>query len=170
MLSANLVSLRSVSDSSVERIFEHGGHGVFSKPLGKGARGSVSGDLVVLDLLCDANDECIADRIVGIQLKRALALFDEPLHRLALLASSRSVELFQGFFESLDVSFGLLEMFFESFRELLVGGRLGHLGERLGELNFSAVEILQLMNECIMERSYFHTGCLSFADLWAAPR
>ena len=52
---------------------------------------------------------------------------------------------------------GLLEVFFEGRCQLLVSGRLSHLRQSFGELDFSAIEILHLMNERIMECSDFQT-------------
>ena len=68
----------------LERIGKKGNDLVLAEKLGEGSGGSIAGNLVVLHLLGDADNEGVAHLVARVQLQSALALLNEAFHGLAL--------------------------------------------------------------------------------------
>src|SRR6185437_13654263 len=123
---------------------------------GQGARGAVGRDLVVLDPLGRADQGGVACVAVAVGLRDLGALADQALHAVAVLALGLDADRLEHLFEPLHVSAGLLEMIVDGLRQSLRRGRLGDVRKRLHQLLLSAVEILQLCLEHIVERLQLH--------------
>ena len=80
-----------------------------------------------------------------------LALFDETLHSLADLGARCLSEQLEAFVEARDLRFGLGEMSFEEFPQLVVARRLRHLGQRLRQLLLGMQHIAQLIDQQVVK-------------------
>ena len=80
-----------------------------------------------------------------------LALVENAHDGIAGLAAGRLVEQFENLLEALDLAFGLVVMLLERGAQLVGGGRLRHLRQRLQDLLFGEVDVLQRIEEQIVE-------------------
>lgn len=83
-----------------------------------------------------------------------LAFLDQSHHALAGLGARRRTQHPETFVETLDLTFGLRQMLFEKFAQLVEACRLHHLGERLGKLLLCMKDVAQFIDQEISEAGF----------------
>ena len=115
----------------------------------------------MLDFLRRRDHRRIARGVVVDVAHHLLAFLDETLHTLARLAARRHVQLLEDLFETFDLLFGLLQMFFDCLSQLFTRSLLRHLRQRFRELLLGVVDVFQFVVQEIAERfKTGHTVCL----------
>ncbi len=154
LVSATWVSFLSVAISSLECRIKQG-HRIFqTELLGPGFQRAVAGDLVVLDRL-GGGDEAGVERLGALEvLDDGLAFLDDAEDGVAGLAAGGFADQFEHLLQALDMTFGLFEMLLEAGLQLGRLGRLGHLGQRLDDLLFGVIDVLEGIEEQVVERLF----------------
>src|SRR5258705_12735926 len=80
---------------------------------------------------------------IGILLHDLLAFIENALDGIALLAARGLAEQLEYLFQALDLSLGLIMMLFERGPQLVRIGRLRHFRQRLQDLLFGVVDVLE---------------------------
>ena len=131
----------------IERFLEEIGEIVVTEASRESAGGAVAGDFVMLDALRRADETGIANALFRIFIDQLRALFYQAFHGFACVPGELFAKLLADLRESLDVPFGLLEVFFEAGFEFWICRGFRHLRERFDELVFSAVEVFEFVKE-----------------------
>ena len=100
---------------------------------------------------------------------RFLTFFDEPLHTFAGLAPCGHAQKLEHLFEPSHLHAGDFEMLLERCTELIALGCLGHLRQRLHELLFRVVDVLEFLDEQFLEIFSCHFASFHKARPWG-PR
>ena len=140
----------------LEGLLDEFGDVVVAEVLGDGAGGAIAGDLIMLYALGGADEAGIADWILGVFADELGALLDEAFHGLAFVAGEFFVEDSGDLLETLDVAFGLFEVFLKAGFEILVCGGFRHFREGLDQLVFGAVEVFEFVKKEVFQGFEFH--------------
>src|SRR5580704_4490388 len=117
----------------VEGLFEEGFRFGLSEQTCPGPYAAIGRNFVMFDALRGGNERCIFHATFEVFIHEILAFLDESNHRSALRAAGLFAESLENLLETVDVTLGLFEVFFESGAKLLRVCSLGHFGKRLGE-------------------------------------
>jgi hypothetical protein len=101
---------------------------------------------LMLDFLGSADQPRVQDFVGSVLLRHFLALFNQALHCLALLALWLLAEFLKNAFQPGDLLLGPFEVLLESRSQLLVGGGFCPLRKRPDELLFRIVDVLKLFS------------------------
>jgi hypothetical protein len=104
----------------------------------------------VLDALRGSDQSGILGSRIAVAGDRLLAFLDQPAHRVTRLARAADTDLAEDVLEPLDVVLRLVQVVLEGFTELLIRCCLRHLRQRLHQLLFGVVEILELVSEYVL--------------------
>src|SRR6185312_2598694 len=122
-----------------------------TEPGSPSLQSSVAGDFVMLDRLRRGEQtgvERLAPPVFGHDL---LALIENAFNRVAGLSSRRHVEQPENLLQTINLTFSLIMMLFKSGAQLVGVGGLRHLRQRLQNLLFSEVDVLERIEEEIVE-------------------
>ena len=112
------------------------------RPMSKRA---VGGDFVVLNFLCERDDDGIHHFRIRFFAHHFLGFFDQPGHRFALLGLGGFVGVVECGFDAFDLVFGFVQVRGEGFDELFVGGLFNHFRQGFEQLLFCVVDIAKLV-------------------------
>ena len=112
----------------------------------------------MLDALRGGDQGRIDDGARSFRLENFPALLDQALHCLAFLAGELPSQTLTGLVQSFDVPPRFIQMIGDRFLETGRRSLLGHLRQRLDELRFGAMEVLELIFEQLGESGHFHGG------------
>src|SRR5712692_6323778 len=126
--------------------------GVFHAELGGPLfQRAITGNFVVLDRLRGGKHAGVKRLAALVLVHDLLALVEDALDRVAGLAARRLVEQFENLLEALDLAFGLAVMLFERRTQLVGLSGLRHFRQRLQNLLFGVINVLQGIEEEIVE-------------------
>ena len=145
----------------VQRLLQQLDRLVVPHRLRPGHERAVRGHLVVLGALRGRNQQRVHGGLVGIFLERALGLFEDAGHAVAVLAARLLAEALEHAGETIDLAPGFLEVLLECGAEVGRRGGLGHLRERLGELLLCVECVAKFVDERVVQ------GALHGHVLWA---
>src|SRR5207244_9808921 len=111
----------------------------------------------------------VQNRGLHVLLQELLGLLDQPFHRDALFRPRAVAHQLEDLLEARDLALGLGEVLLERGAQLLGRGSLRHPGEGLGDLLLGAVEIPELVEQQILQRTYGHAYSLLLAPTWNRP-
>ena len=109
------------------------------------AERAVGGDFVVLNFLCERDDDGIHHFRIGFFAHHFLGFFDQAGHRFALLGFGRFFRVFECGFDTFDLFFGFFQMCGEGVDELFVGGLFNHFRQGFEQLLFCVVDIAEFV-------------------------
>jgi len=121
-----------------------------------GPDAAVAGHLVVLDLLGGGDQAGVEDLGLGLGVDEFLTLLGDALETLAGLLLGAGAELLEGLLQPRHLVLGLLEVLGEALAQLLVAGRLDHLGQGLEDLMLGPIQVLQLVDQQLLHRLDLH--------------
>src|SRR6476661_5428894 len=144
----------------VEGLLQDLGLLLLAEDLSPGPYRAVARHLIVLDALGGADQGGVHHVGIHVLLHHLLALLDQPLHGLALLATGGLAEHFEDAVQALDLHFGHGAVILERLLELLVLSLLDHLRKGLKDLLLSAVKVLELVHVELPEGIDLHDALL----------
>ena len=97
------------------------------------------------------DDGGVQDRFRTVCFQDLCAFLDQAHHALALVAGELGVEHFADLLQALDLAARLLQMVFDGFAQRVGGCVLDHLGQRLDQLCFGAVEVFELDHQQVVQ-------------------
>ena len=80
------------------------------------------------------------------------SFFDQTFHCRALDASRGQLKCFENSFEPFHVTFGLVQVFFETGTKPVRRGGFGHFRKRLEQLFFGVIDVPQLVYKQVVQR------------------
>jgi len=104
----------------------------------------------VFDRLCRADDRGIQHFLVGDFARDLIGFLDEAVDRRALHALRFLAELLEHLVEARDLVLGLVEMVFQALGEIAVGRLVDQLRQRLHDLVFGVVDVLQPVKQQVI--------------------
>src|SRR3954447_23975063 len=113
---------------------------------------AVTGDLVMLDGLRGSHDRSVEHGLVLDFARGRVGFLDQAVDRRAVGARGLFAELVEHLLEPLDLLIGFLQMALEALRKIAVGRQVNHLRQRLGDLLFGVIHILQPVQQQIVHR------------------
>src|SRR5689334_19971404 len=105
---------------------------------------SISGYLVVFDLLSGPDQSRIANRRGLSIADDVLAFFDQAGHGVTFFAAALLAQGIEYLLEPPHLGLGLFKMVLEGHSQIVRGSRLGHLRQRLRKLPLRVIEIPNL--------------------------
>jgi hypothetical protein len=124
--------------------------------VGKGSRGPVGGDLVMLEPLCGGDETRVAKLVPLQHFDHFLAFIDQRLHCLVGVGSGASAVLLQDRLEALLVDLGRLLVLDEDILQVWIRSDFRHAQQALRELILTADQFLKLGKIHVLERRDLH--------------
>jgi hypothetical protein len=148
--SATLESFLSAAFSSLRLVLEQADNVVVTDALRPGDDGSIPGDLVMLDCLGRPNDGRIQDLLVSHFAGDFVRLADQAvdcgaLHPLRVLS-----ELLEHLVQPSHLVLRFFKMVLEGLGQVTIGGLLDEFWQRLDDLIFSVVDVLQPVQQKVV--------------------
>src|ERR1700693_5793508 len=126
-----------------------------------GGYASVARHFVMFHALRRRNQPGIQFFRLGIFFNHLRAFADQPFHALALFALRTFSQRLENLFQTFHVPLGLFQVLFKSRAQFLRRRRLRHLWQRLQQLIFRAIQILQFFHVKVFQAIHFHVNLLS---------